>query len=47
MKSIHDIIKELRGSEGTDFEGDRTYRVHIKTAERLIWEAYKMGKKVK
>lgn len=43
MKTIEDILKSLKASEGVDFEGDRTFRVHIKTAEQLIKDAYKLG----
>lgn len=43
MKKIQEIFNKLRNSMGVDFEGDCTYRVHIKTAERLATEAYKIG----
>lgn len=38
--SLQDLIDELYSNIETDFEGDSTYRVHVKTAERLIREAY-------
>jgi len=34
----------LYENESTDFEGDRTYRVHIETARQLIMDAYNLGK---
>jgi len=41
---IQDIIDTLYENEGTDFEGDRTYRVHIEIARQLIMDAYHLGK---
>lgn len=45
-KSLDDILKELAEYEGRDFEGSRTYRVHIATARKLITGAYELGLKM-
>ena len=43
MDDLKKILSELYSNTETDFEGDCTYRIHVKTAERLIKEAYKKG----
>ena len=40
---LESLVRELWSEEGTDFEGGRTYRVHIKTAERIVRTAYRAG----
>lgn len=42
-KSLDQLLSECDQAEGTDFEGDRTYRVHIETAKQLISRAYYLG----
>ena len=44
MKPLQRIVNALREKEGVDSEGDRTYRVHLTTAEDLVNEAYRVGR---
>jgi hypothetical protein len=44
LKTIDELISVLYDAEGYDIDGDRSYRVHIFTAEKLIREAYELGK---
>jgi hypothetical protein len=44
LNTIEELIKMLYDAEGYDLEGDRSYRVHIFTAEGLLKEAYRLGK---
>ena len=44
-QSLDEILKTLASSEGRDFEGDRTYRVHIQTARDLVINAYVLGER--
>ena len=44
MTPLQRIVNTLREKEGVDSEGDRTYRVHLTTAEDLVNEAYKVGR---
>ena len=44
MENLSDLIDDLYSSVGVDLEGDSTYRVHVKKAEKLIIMAYNKGK---
>ena len=44
MNTIEELVEMLYAAEGYDLEGDRSYRVHIFTAEGLLKEAYRLGK---
>ena len=41
--SLTQLLKKCRESTQQDFEGSDTYRLHYRTAQRLIREAYKLG----
>jgi hypothetical protein len=42
-RSLSDILNGIDEHEGKDFEGDRTYRVHVQVAKELIREAYNIN----
>jgi hypothetical protein len=42
---LKSLIKQLKDAEGRDFEGSRTFRVHVNVAEQLMKYAYDLGRK--
>jgi hypothetical protein len=44
LNAIEELVEMLYAAEGYDLDGDRSYRVHIFTAEGLIKKAYRLGK---
>ena len=41
--SIERILHKAKANVELDFEGSYTYRIHVKVAESLIKEAYRLG----
>jgi hypothetical protein len=42
---LEEVLEQVDFNENTDFEGSRTFRIHVSTAKQLITLAYQIGRR--